>query len=49
MKRTTKENKKNKKISKILIAISIILTVIAGLIPSRMAAKKDPVEALRSE
>ena len=33
----------------ILILISIILTVIAGLIPSRMASKKDPVEALRSE
>jgi len=32
-----------------LIVISVILTVIAGLIPSRMAAKKDPVEALRSE
>lgn len=33
----------------ILIAISMLLTVIAGLIPSRSAAKKDPVEALRSE
>lgn len=33
----------------ILIVISIILTVIAGLIPSKLAAKKDPVEALRSE
>ena len=33
----------------ILIIISVILTVIAGLIPSRIAAKKDPVEALRSE
>jgi len=33
----------------LLILISVILTVIAGLIPSRMAAKKDPVEALRSE
>ncbi|HBA37326.1 MAG TPA: hypothetical protein DCY94_01255 [Firmicutes bacterium] len=33
----------------ILILISVILTVIAGLIPSRMASKKDPVEALRSE
>jgi putative ABC transport system permease protein len=32
-----------------LIIISVFLTVIAGLIPSRMAAKKDPVEALRSE
>ena len=31
----------------ILIIISIILTTIAGLIPSRMASKKDPVEALR--
>lgn len=33
----------------ILVAISVILTMIAGLIPSRMAAKKDPVIALRSE
>lgn len=33
----------------ILIAISMALTLIAGLIPSRAAAKKDPVEALRSE
>ena len=32
-----------------LIIISMILTVIAGLIPSKIAAKKDPVEALRSE
>ena len=33
----------------VLIIISIILTVIAGLIPSSMASKKDPVEALRTE
>lgn len=33
----------------ILVAISMVLTLIAGLIPSRMAAKKDPVIALRSE
>ena len=33
----------------ILIVISILLTLIAGLIPSRIAAKKDPVTALRSE
>ncbi|MBR3898145.1 MAG: ABC transporter ATP-binding protein/permease [Bacilli bacterium] len=33
----------------VLVLISAGLTVIAGLIPSRMAAKKDPVEALRSE
>lgn len=32
-----------------LILISMTLTVIAGLIPSRYAAKKDPVEALRTE
>ncbi len=33
----------------LLIAISILLTLISGLIPSRIAAKKDPVIALRSE
>ena len=33
----------------ILILISIIITVIGGLIPSRSAVKKDPVEALRTE
>ncbi|MBR5438020.1 MAG: ABC transporter ATP-binding protein/permease [Clostridia bacterium] len=33
----------------ILILISILLTFVAGLVPSRMAANKDPVEALRTE
>ncbi len=33
----------------ILVIISMLLTFIAGLIPSRVAAKKDPVIALRSE
>ena len=33
----------------ILVCISVALTVFAGLMPSRGAAKKDPVEALRSE
>ena len=32
-----------------LILISVLLTVVAGLIPSRSAARRDPVEALRSE
>ena len=35
--------------SLILIMLSIILTLIGGLIPSRKAAKQDPVVALRSE
>lgn len=33
----------------ILIIISVILTVIAGLVPSKIAAKKDPAVVLRSE
>lgn len=33
----------------ILIILSVILTLIGGIIPSRMASKKDPVEALRTE
>ncbi len=32
-----------------LVVISVVLTFIAGLIPSGLAAKKDPVEALRTE
>lgn len=33
----------------VLVLISMTLTIIAGLIPSKMASKKDPVEALRTE
>ena len=33
----------------ILVLISMILTIIAGLIPAKIAAKKDPVDALRTE
>lgn len=33
----------------VLVLISMILTVIAGLIPSKVASKKDPVVALRTE
>ena len=33
----------------ILVVISVVLTVIAGFIPAKMASKKDPVEALRTE
>ena len=33
----------------ILIALSVVLTLVGGLIPSRKASKKDPVTALRSE
>ena len=33
----------------ILVIISVLLTLIGGFIPSKSAAKKDPVEALRSE
>ncbi|MDR1448688.1 MAG: ABC transporter ATP-binding protein/permease [Propionibacteriaceae bacterium] len=32
-----------------LIVISVLLTLVAGWVPSRIAAKKDPVEALRTE
>ena len=35
--------------SLLLIAISIAITVVGGLIPARKAAKKDPVIALRTE
>ena len=33
----------------ILIVLSVILTLIGGIIPSKKAAKSDPVSALRSE
>ena len=33
----------------ILVVISVVLTLISGIIPSRSAAKKDPVVALRTE
>lgn len=33
----------------VLVLISVFLTMIAGLLPARVASKKDPVEALRSE
>ena len=33
----------------IMVSISIMLTLISGLVPARLAAKKDPVVALRSE
>lgn len=33
----------------ILVLISMILTIIAGLIPAKVASKKDPVESLRTE
>ncbi len=36
-------------IAVILVIISIVLTLFAGIIPSRSAAKKDPVVALRTE
>ncbi len=33
----------------LLVIISVTLTILGGLIPSKIAAKKDPVQALRSE
>ena len=33
----------------ILVVISVVLTLVAGILPSRIASKKEPVEALRSE
>ena len=37
------------KVAAILVVISVLLTLIAGIIPSRSAARKDPVVALRTE
>ena len=37
------------KMALFLIILSVVLTLIGGLIPARSASKKDPVEALRSE
>ena len=33
----------------VLIGISVLLTLVAGLIPASSASRRDPVEALRSE
>ena len=33
----------------LLVAISVVLTLVSGLIPAFIAAKRDPVVALRSE
>ena len=33
----------------VLVLLSVVLTLIGGLIPSRKAAKQDPVTALRTE
>lgn len=33
----------------LLLAISVFLTVLSGFIPAKMASKKDPVVALRTE
>ena len=36
-------------VAAVLVAVSVLLTLVAGIIPSRSAAKKDPVVALRTE
>jgi putative ABC transport system permease protein len=33
----------------LLVAVSVVVTLLSGMIPSFMASKKDPVKALRSE
>ena len=40
---------KMKKVLPVVILISMLLTLLGGLIPSRKAAKSDPVTALRTE
>ena len=37
------------RIALVLVIISVLLTLVAGIIPSKSAAKKDPVVALRTE
>ncbi len=39
----------NPLVALVLVVISVVLTFLAGIIPSSIAAKKDPVKALRSE
>ena len=45
----TKMGSLRQKIDIGLVLLSVVLTLIAGIIPSRSAAKKDPVVALRTE
>ena len=44
-----KNNSNRYKAYHIMILISIVLTLISGLVPASAAAKKDPVLALRTE
>ena len=37
------------KLKYLLVLISMFLTMLSGFVPAKMAAKKDPVEALRTE
>ena len=49
LRRTAQRRRWLKRLVALMSAFVVLLTMFAGLIPSRYAAKRDPVEALRTE